>query len=385
MAHVDNLRRHLPAVRHALYLDTGTHGPLPDATVEGMQQVLRRQLEDGRHHDRDRLRDVQGKVRDQLGHLLHVPPTSLALVDSTTHGLNIVLWGLPLASGDEILVTTAEHPGALLPVFMQRQRRGAIIKFVDGTLPADELCAAIERAMTSRTRVIVFSHVSYQTGHRLPVERIAQIARARGVYSVVDGAQGCGADPIDLGATDVDAYAFPGHKWLCGPDGTGALFVRADLRSVIQTTYAGMPTLAERSALNVTGTFLETTEARGYQHTWSGLAQWTGFLESLQFLRVTAGLEYVCSRIHGLSGHLLDQLLDVEGVHVLTPREARVGLIHFQIEQLSAARFVEEADKRAISIKVIAERQAVRVSTGFYNTEDELDRLVQLIRSAADL
>lgn len=382
MAHADNLRRHFPAVRTVAYLNTGTFGPLPDSAITAMKAALDAQLQQGRfaHETHATFAQVRREIREQLAALFHVKPEHFALVDSTTHAMNIVLWGLPLDRGDEIIYTNVEHPGSLLPVYIQKQRRGVVLKRLDVSLSEDELISNLQALLTSRTRVIVVSHVSYQTGQRLPIEKIAQLAHREGAYCLVDGAQGAGAEPLSLGGSDIDFYAFPGQKWLCGPDGTGALYIAPRLLHVLDPTYVGASTLEEPHLYNFSGDYLGAETARRYEHTHASLVNWVGFLESLKFLRVRVGWDYAFTRIHGLSGSLLDQLLDVKDVRLVTPREARVGIVSFQVQGMAADRFVEEAKSRAIDIRYIRERDLVRVCCGFYNNENDLQRLVNLLK-----
>ncbi|MBX5437728.1 MAG: aminotransferase class V-fold PLP-dependent enzyme, partial [Alicyclobacillaceae bacterium] len=351
------------------------------------QEALRWELEEGRQLDTyyARLNDVKRRVREQLGHLFRADPVCFALTDSTTHAINVALWGLPIQAGDELVVTNVEHPGGALPAFIQRARRGCTLKVVDGTLPDDDLLEALERALTARTRAVVCSHVSWSTGRRLPIERMAQLAHERGAYLVVDGAQGAGAEPFNLPDSGVDLYALPGQKWLCGPDGTGALYVRRELWPQLDPTYIGDNALLNGDSLEGYGTFAVWPDARRYEHTPGSLPNWAGWLESLQFLRVKVGWDYAYTRIHGLSGQLIEQLLDIDHVRILTPRESRVGLVNFTIRQLDPNRFVHAARERQIYVRAIPDRGAIRACTGFYNSDDDIARLVQLVKNAHSL
>ncbi len=384
MAHVDNLRRHFPAVRNTAFLDTGSFGALPDVAVQSMQDTLTWELTEGRLAAAyaERLIVAQRQVRDQLASLLGGDASGFMLTDGTTHGLNTVLWGLPLQPGDEVIVTDVEHEGAVLPAFVQRQRRDVVVKVIDGTLSAESIVNVLDRTITPRTRLILCSHVSRGTGHRLPLEQIVQVAHARGVYVAVDGAQGAGAEPFDLRASGVDFYAFPGHKWLCGPVGVGALYVRRQVQGVLEQTFIGSHSLAESDAWNWSGTYLAAPGVSRFEHNRGDLAKWVGWLESLQFLRVTAGWDYAYTHIQGLSGQLMDMLLDFDHVRVVTPRDRRVGLVHFRVHQVDAVSFVRSAAERAVTVRAVPERQLVRVSTAVYNHEEELGRLVNVVKAA---
>lgn len=384
MAHVDNLRRHFPAVRHLAYFNTGTFGPLPDEAVHVMQGALNQQLAEGRSGAAyyPLLVETRQKIREQLSGLFRAPAECFALTEGTTEGMNLVLSGFPFAPFDEVIVTDTEHVGALLPVFAQK-RRQVVVKVVDGNLPPDQLLVAIEALMTRRTRLIVVSHVSYETGYRLPIERIAQLAHTYNAYLAVDGAQGAGAEELFLPESGVDFYAFPGQKWLCGPDATGALYVRKSLWSTLEPMFLGWAGMGSGNSVEPYGSYTLASDARRYEHANVGLVNWRGWLASLEFLRVSVGWDYAFSRIKGSSGRLMEQLLDLPRVRILTPRDVRAGLVSFQIDGVNAEAVVKEAHSRSIDIRSIPAKDLVRVSTGFYNTDEDLERLMNFLRQVA--
>lgn len=380
MAHADNVRRYFPAIRQATFLNTGTFGLLPEVAVQTMQSALADQLTRGRgtRYYGD-LASVKDKIREQLANLLDAPSECFALTDSTTDAMNIVTNGLHWQPGDEVIVTDAEYPGAMVSLFALCERRDVTLRVVDGALPEEEFMRQLERVLSPRTRLCVVSHVSFQTGQRMPVENIARMAHRYGAHLLVDGAQGAGADAISLRNSEVDFYALPGQKWLCGPDGTGALYVRADLFSVLRPVSQSYTSVKAVDAYNWTGSYLSWADARRFEHTTIGLERLMGWYESLQLMRVTIGWDFVFSRIHGMSGYLMDRLLDFDFVRVLTPRDSRAGLIVFQLQNQTAETFVKQARERDIVVRSISERRAVRVSTGCYNSEEDLDRVVQLV------
>src|SRR5262249_48027763 len=136
-------------------------------------------------------------------------------------------------SEDEVLTSTVEHPGIVAPLHHLARRSGVSLRTV-----APE---AVAYAITDHTRLVAVSHVSFSTGACLPIAEIASAARDTGALLLVDGAQAVGALPVDVHALDVDAYAFPGQKWLCGPEGTGALYVRPGL--MLQPTHVSTHSL----------------------------------------------------------------------------------------------------------------------------------------------
>ena len=201
------------------YLNTGTSGPLPRGAAEAIEHAMWREVDLGRASPSG-LPDYAPMVQDtrqRLATLIGADVAEVALTDSTTHGINAIVWGLPWQSEDEVLTSTVEHPGIVAPLHHLARRTGVSLR----TVVPD----AIACSVTDHTRLVAVSHVSFSTGARLPIEEIAYAAHQQGALLLVDGAQAVGAVPVDVHALDVDAYAFPGQKWLCGPEGIGALYV----------------------------------------------------------------------------------------------------------------------------------------------------------------
>src|SRR3989304_2878702 len=164
------------------------------------------------------------ECRGVLAALLSAGPESIALTHSTTDGMNIATWGVDWRPGDRALTTNAEPPGLLGPLVAVRDRAGVALDIVDVEGGGDPalIQERIAAAMTPRTRLVSLSHVLWTTGAVLPVVEIGRIARERGVWYAVDAAQSAGAILVDAEAIGADFIAFPGQKWLLGPEGAGA-------------------------------------------------------------------------------------------------------------------------------------------------------------------
>lgn len=226
------LRAEFPVLERVAYLNTGTNGPVPRRAVEAALVMMRSQLEEGRsgHEFFEQIETSALLLRERVASWLGCDRTSLALEHSTTDGVNTVLSGLALGRGDEVLTSDQEHPGVLGPLAVARQRCGFDLRIVPfGEIPGE---------VGPRTKLVATCHVSWVTGEVLD-------AAAIDAPLLLDGAQGLGAIPVDVGSLGCDYYAASGQKWLCGPIGTGYLWVRPERLEEITVTRAGFTTVAD--------------------------------------------------------------------------------------------------------------------------------------------
>jgi L-cysteine/cystine lyase len=216
----EEARAVFPVLERVAYLNAGTFGPLAAATVAAMDAQQAADLEHGRAGKAyfERVLALRERVRSKLAATIGVEPELVAVTTSTTEGCNVVLTGLGLGAGDEIVTTDAEHFGLMGPLLVSKARvRIAPIH----DRPVEQALETILAEVTPRTRLLALSHVTWTTGNRLP---IAELKEAAGLPVLVDGAQSAGAIPVDARAFDF--YTVSAQKWLCGPEATGALYVR---------------------------------------------------------------------------------------------------------------------------------------------------------------
>ncbi len=250
-------RAQFPVLDEVAYLNAGSMGPLARATVEAMaaQQLADLELGRGGLPYIDTMLELRKRVRAGLAATIRVPPENLALTTSTTDGCNIVLSGLRLRSEDEIVTTDTEHFGLLGALDASEATvRVAAVR----AQPSERALETILAQVTPRTRLIALSHVSWQTGNLLPVEEIQD---ATGLPMLVDGAQTAGAIAVE--AARYDFYTVSGQKWLCGPDATGALYVREP-----EALQVALPTYFSQDGHDESGTFTPKPGAARFDSGW---------------------------------------------------------------------------------------------------------------------
>ncbi len=290
------VRAALPALAAGIYLNTGSVGPLPVEVAAAMADASARELAQGRAHMDDWLefQERLAEARAAVAALLTTDPSAIALTHSTTDSINAIVLALGLGMGDHVVTTDAEHAGVLGPVYAARAIGvGADIVDIGDGGDDERTLAAIEAAITPKTRLVLASHVLWTTGAVLPIARIAELAHEHEAVLVVDGAQSAGAIRVDLEATGADAYAVAAQKWLLGPEGMGALAVRPWLVERLTPALAGHFSF-ERLAADGTAVFHPS--ARRFE--WSGMHRPSvvGMARAISWLSMFVGLEWIHAR-----------------------------------------------------------------------------------------
>jgi L-cysteine/cystine lyase len=349
------LRAEFPVLADRAYLNAGTFGPLPHAAVRAQLDVLDRAAAEGRFREYYDLKlDLATRQREAYAALLGAEPADVALTTCTSEGVVRVLAGLDLGPGDEVLTAPDEHPGLLGPLASLRARRGVAVR----TAPFAELADAIG----PRTRLVACSHVSWVTG----AMRAPGLAEAD-VPVLLDGAQGVGAVDADVRRLGCTFYAGSGQKWLCGPSGTGMLWIDPAWRDRVTplgTTYLN---LAEPSAAldsppqpdarrhDAPAVAAETHAAALAAHDALGAHGWPA----------------VQARAADLAAELADRL--AESGRTVAPR-GRTTLVAWEQPEPEETRTRLAA--AGVIIRDVPGSPYVRASVGAWNDQADLERLL---------
>jgi L-cysteine/cystine lyase len=353
----------LPAVGAGIYLDPGTAGPLPAETAAAMAEFAAFELRTGRSH-----LDFSGEVlarldeaRAAVAALLTTDIDRIALTTSISAAMGIAAWSVDWRPGDRAVTTTTEPAGSLGPLDAVRDRLGVELVGVDVDQAGDEAAAlaAFDAAIGPRTRFVSISHVSGATGVRLPIEAVARIAHDRGAVVAVDGAQAAGAIPLDVPAIGADFYALPSQKWLLGPDGVAALWVAPGQD----------PGSSRAMRLDLEAWYKPAV---------------VGFARSVGWLTMFVGLDWLYGRAATMARVAHARLGGIAGVEVLTPADRLATTIVFRIAGWSAATALEELGARVFAIAgVVPPHDAIRIGTGAWITEAEVDRFAGAVELLA--
>ncbi len=359
MTDAASFRAQFPVLEHTSYLNAGTEGPIPASVPEAVAERVAYETDHGRI-GRDYIEtvfDLRDRSRAGYARVLGADPADVALTGSTTDGCNTVLGGLDLRPGDRVVTSDEEHPGLLAPLGRLRAR---------GVQVTVAPFARVAEAVTPETKLIACSHVSWVNGQVVDTEALT----ATGVPFLLDGAQGIGAVPTDMGALGCAFYAGSGQKWLCGPEGSGALFVRRDMLDELTVPW---PWYASQTPGTDPLDAVPAPDAARLDHGFPVGNRGVWALAALEVLE-SAGWEWVYARAASLAARLADGLVG-RGLDV-QPR-GRSTLVSWSVEDPEAevARLLSER----VAVRAIpGERSLVRASAGAWSSEAELDRLVEL-------
>lgn len=354
-----SLRDAFPVLARVAYLNAGTNGPVAARATAAACELLAREERDGRGEMAffDALEQLAEGLRADYAARLGARPADVALTTSTTDGVARVLAALRLERGAEVLTSDEEHPGVYGPLLGQARARGIAVR----TAPL----ARIAEAVTARTRLVVCSHVSWRSGAVAPAE-LAQVD----VPVLLDGAQGVGAVPVDVEALGADFYAGPGQKWLCGPVGTGMLYVAPRARPLLEPACPGYVNLAEPNR----GLAAEPhDDARAFDAPALPAAALAHARATLALLG-EAGWPELHARAHALAARAADELC-ARGREVL-PRGATT-LVTWR--ERDAARAVERLAARDVIVRSLPGEELVRASFGGWSDERDLERLLDAL------
>ena len=343
----EEIRASFPVLERFAYLNAGTNGPLARAAVEAIvaEQLVDTAQGRGGEPYFSRALEMRGILREKLASLLSVEPSQVALTRSTTDGCNIVLAGLDLGPEDEVVTSDAEHFGLIGPLAAS----GAHVI----TAPED----GILEAVTEKTKLIAISHVSWVSGNSLEPSRVKADT---GLPVLVDGAQSAGAIPVEAGAFDF--YAISCQKWLCGPDVTGALVVaRPDDLPV------ALPSYFAQTEHQPDGSYKVREGAERFDSGWIGTPSLAGLMAALDSApewRFERGAEMAASCLSALA----------ERFEVVTKR-GQAGLVSFRPEG-DPVETVERLRARDVIVRELPGRNLIRVSCGYWTSEQDIERLL---------
>lgn len=362
------------------YLNNGTMGVSPKAVFDEAVSKMRYADENGHYGGGEK------EACDALAKFLNVHQDEIGLTHNVTEGTNIILMGLSLPKGSEIICTSHEHAGTAQPLMHKAKLNKLKLVPIDIEIEPDKTTANILNAITNKTKLICIPHMPCTTGQLLDVKKICAEASKMNILTLIDGAHPPGMLRVDLKDVGCDFYVGCGHKWMLGPKGTGFLYVKKEKLDLVQTIFEGAGThanyLLNKENAEMTG---RSSGSHRFYYGSQNAGLYFGLVKSISFLE-TISMEKVEQRVKFLSGSLKKQLKEeIPSIEFYCPDEEmfRTGVTSFKIKGKNSQEICSSLRAKDIITRHVHENKLdlVRVSTHIYNSPNEMDRLVQEIKS----
>lgn len=370
------IREAFPVLREVTYLNVGTYGIMPEPAIVEFQTVQAEfeRLGVASHGLFGRKAE---ETRKRIAALVNADPGEIAFTRNATDGINLVLAGIAWQPGDEVITTNEEHEAMNHPLLYLQRTKKISIKRVEVSSQIEPMLERISKLWTNKTRLVAMSYVTCETGTRLPAKSISQWASQNNILSLFDGAQASGAFPVDVRAIGCDFYASNGHKWLCGPKGTGFFYGQKDKLQFLTPAHVGAGSLEHADILDGTAEPFHTGQRFEFgTRAWSLYA---GLGASLDWFEAI-GWSKVYNHIEALSDYLKDRIEETPYLKLISPRrfESSSGLTSFIVDGHKAGDISQGLrEKWQIYVRIIPHYNAIRISTAHFNNTEDIDKLIE--------
>lgn len=383
---IEQHRQQFPALANKIYFNYGGQGPMPRAALTAIQHAHTYMQQAGpfsgevNHWVTQESQQTRQVIAAELG----VPATTVTLTEDVTVGCNIALWGMNWQAGDHLLLSDSEHPGIVATAAEISRRFGVEVSTCPlmATLNQGDPVAVIAAHLRPTTRLVVISHILWNTGQVLPLPEIVQVCHGAepSVRVLVDAAQSVGVLPLDLDAWEVDFYAFTGHKWLCGPAGVGGLYVAAAVRDSLNPTFIGWRGITKTASGQPTGWH---SDGQRYEVSTSDYALYPALRAAIATHQHWGTVAERYQQILRLSGFLWQRLNELPFVTCLRTAPPESGLVSFQVGDFSPKtheRLVRWLETQNFLLRTILDPTCVRACVHYFTTETEIEHLIQTLQ-----
>jgi isopenicillin-N epimerase len=375
----DELRKHYEFESRFIMMNNGTCGPMPKPVFNALMRAFRTQVTNP-YDVYAYLPTFKEAVRERLAAFIHASPDEISFVSNTTEGINLIVNGLDMKEGDEVLVTSLEHPGHINPWRLKEKRAG--IKITEVPMPlfpksVDEIVNAFSAAITDRTKIISISHTVFITGLIMPLKELSALARDRGLLILADSAHGIGMLDLNMAEAGVDFFMSSPYKWMGTPTGVGLLYVRKEVQDRV------WPTIVSSGWDRSQGARKLDPQGQRADAFIFALGEAINFNNKI-------GRSRIEKRIKVLAGYLKRELQKIPGAKIHTPLDVYLsaGLTAFSVDGVEPSRLVDYLrEKNNLVIRTTGNRAAgtygVRVSTPIYVSTKEVDMVLEAARHLA--
>jgi len=385
---LESHHKQFPALTNKAYFNYGGQGTLPIASLKAIQESYAYVQQHGPFSLKvnswivEEAKQTRVAIAQELG----VPEESISLTEDVTVGCNIPMWGIDWQAGDHLLLTDCEHPG-IVATAAEIARRFKVEVFtcpILATLNQGDPTAVIAQNLRKNTRLVVLSHLLWNTGQVLPIAEIVEACRnfstdKQPIRILIDAAQSVGSLPLNLTELGVDFYAFTGHKWWCGPEGLGGLYVRPEALESINPTFIGWRSILMGEGGKPLGW---KPNGQRFEIATSAFPLYAGLRSAIALHQQWGTSQERYEQICKISEYLWQNLSGLESVSCLSDLPPKAGLVSFKLTNgKSPKQLVESLEQRSVILRTINSPDCVRACVHYFTQQAEIDQLMEAIES----
>lgn len=373
---MERIKEDFPISKEIVYMNTAAISLKPTKVIEAMIEFMRKHEMNGTYNFNESLEEeVLENARVRAAELLGCKKDDIALTTNTSEGINFIAHSIKFSQGENVVTTDLEFPSVTYPWLRIARESGIEVRFAlnrNGIVTLEDL----EKLTDDKTKVIVLSHVEYSSGIRYNLKEVADLAHKHGALLVVDAVQSLGVIPLNVRREDVDALASAAYKWLLGPFGAGFVYMRKEFYEKVEPLFVGWRSSKEHEYDPRKISYPK--DAKKFEYGGMPYTSIYGLTKAIEYIK-DIGVENIESYVLNITRKLMEKLNDL-GAKILTPydREKRAGIVTVRFDKMDYNRTVEELAKEKI---IVSKRMnALRISPHIYNTEEEIEKIIQSIR-----
>ncbi len=386
----------MPALKNKTYFNYGGQGPLPKLSLNAIQRSWLRIQELGPFTN-----DVWpyiakeiSSTRGILSDLCGVPSNRLALTENVTSGCVLPIWGLPISSGERILISDCEHPGVVAACKELARRKDLAIDFFsvqriryglkEQEAKNEAIITSLEKGIKRKTRLVVLSHLLWNTGQVMPIPAVSKLLsnHPNKPFLLVDAAQSFGQLPVQEAASSSDIFAFTGHKWACGPEGLGGLAVSERIIEEANPTLIGWRSLKNEEIFNENLQDSFHLDSRRFEVATSCIPLLAGLRCSLELMEKEGSAKTRIKLIRKLSTQFWEKLQALEGVTPLLNGPPEAGLVSFVLDSnYSPKKVVKKLGEKNLWIRDLGMPSCLRACFHITTQEEEVIALIDALQN----
>jgi len=379
-------RQQFPSLANKNYFNYGGQGPMPQSAMDAITHSRQYVQSSGPFTTETNAwvkQEIQ-QTRQAIATELGAPPETITLTEDVTVGCNIALWGIDWQPGDHLLMSDCEHPGVVATAQELERRFGIEVSTCPlmATLNQGNPAVVVAQHLRATTRMVVVSHVLWNTGQVLPMSEIVEVAQqhesSNRVRILVDAAQSVGQLPLNLTELGVDFYAFTGHKWWCGPTGVGGLYVRPEARDSLRPTFIGWRGIVMNEMGKPIGW---QPSGRRYEVATSAYELYAGLRTAIAIHQGWGNAQERYQQICHLSEYLWQSLSQLKDITCLRTAPPESGLVSFQLSksqrrQVTHQQLVKFLETQGLMTRTLYNPDCVRACVHYFTLPSEIERLI---------